>query len=44
MLDPQVIDVDSGEKLPAGQVGEICIRTPYLMKEYLNRPKVNSHA
>nr|CAH0109907.1 unnamed protein product [Daphnia galeata] len=35
----KVIDSDTGEKLGANQVGEICIQSPFMLKEYLNKPK-----
>ncbi|EFX71605.1 hypothetical protein DAPPUDRAFT_59924, partial [Daphnia pulex] len=34
-----VIDCDTGEKLGPNQVGEICLQSPFMLKEYLNRPK-----
>ena len=37
----QVIDVQTGRKLGPGQVGEICVHNPFMMKEYLNRPNVS---
>ncbi|XP_046656300.1 4-coumarate--CoA ligase 1-like [Daphnia pulicaria] len=35
----KVIDCDTGEKLGPNQVGEICLQSPFMLKEYLNRPK-----
>jgi len=29
---------DDGEEVPEGKVGELCLRTPAVMKEYWNRP------
>jgi fatty-acyl-CoA synthase len=37
-LDIRIID-DSGAELPRGTTGEICIRTPAMMKGYWNRPE-----
>lgn len=33
-----VVDRDTLEKLPAGELGELCITSPYTIKEYLNKP------
>lgn len=35
MVDVQVVD-DSGSPLGTGETGEICLRSPYTLKEYLN--------
>jgi len=35
----KVIDVHTGEKLGPNQIGEICAKSPYLLKEYRNNPK-----
>lgn len=35
---------DQGEVLPAGQVGEICVRSPGLFKEYFQNPRANEEA
>lgn len=32
-------DVDTGEELPIGKEGEICIHTPSMMTEYINNPE-----
>lgn len=32
-------DVDTGEELPIGTEGEICIHTPSMMTEYINNPE-----
>jgi acyl-CoA synthetase (AMP-forming)/AMP-acid ligase II len=37
-----VVDVDSGEPLPANESGEIWIRGPQVMKGYLNRPRATA--
>lgn len=36
----KVIDRDTGEKLGPNQVGEICVKSPFMLTEYLNRPEV----
>lgn len=36
----QVVDVETGEKFGPNQVGEICLQTPFMLKEYLNNPQV----
>ncbi len=38
----QVIDNDTGVKLGANQVGEICVKSPFMLTEYLNNPEVSS--
>ncbi|XP_076032607.1 putative 4-coumarate--CoA ligase 3 [Oratosquilla oratoria] len=38
----KVVDVSTGESLPANGVGEICIKTPAMMTGYLNRPDATS--
>ena len=35
----KILDPETGEKLGPGQIGEICGKTPTLMKEYLNKPE-----
>jgi acyl-CoA synthetase (AMP-forming)/AMP-acid ligase II len=42
-VDIQIRDAD-GAILGAGQTGEICLRTPTLMKGYWNRPKATADA
>jgi fatty-acyl-CoA synthase len=37
MADVKIVD-DDGLELPAGAIGEICLRTPYLLREYLGDP------
>ncbi|XP_046459255.1 4-coumarate--CoA ligase-like isoform X1 [Daphnia pulex] len=39
MCKLKVIDNDTGVKLGANQVGEICVKSPFMLTEYLNRPE-----
>ena len=37
----RINDPDTGNILGPGQVGEICVQTPYMLKEYFKRPEVH---
>lgn len=39
MADVKVVDYDSGDELPQGEVGEILATAPYTMDEYFERPE-----
>lgn len=39
MADVKIVDYDSGDELPRGEVGEILTTAPYSMKEYFERPE-----
>ncbi|GED34393.1 class I adenylate-forming enzyme family protein [Brevibacillus centrosporus] len=43
-LDVQVkiLDPETGEEVPAGQVGEVAIKSPYLFKGYLHNPEATA--
>ncbi len=36
--DSKVIDMETGEELPVGQTGELCVKGPQVMKGYWNMP------
>ena len=40
----KVVDVATGAALPPGQTGEVCMRGPFVMKGYLNRPEATAQA
>ncbi|MGJ7912353.1 AMP-binding protein [Neobacillus sp. LXY-1] len=37
--DSKIISIDTGEPLPVGEIGEIVIKGPQIMKGYWNRPE-----
>ena len=38
-----IFQVDSTEPMPVGEIGEICVRGPQIMKGYWNRPEETEH-
>lgn len=38
MVEVKVVDYDSGDELPTGEIGEILASAPYTMTEYFERP------
>ena len=35
----KIVDTKTGERLPPGKPGELCVKGPYVIKGYLNMPK-----
>jgi len=40
----KLVDPGSGEEIPLGEAGEICIKGPLVMQGYLNKPEETRHA
>ena len=38
----KVAQPETGKVLPVGEIGEFCVRSPYLMKEYFHMPEVTA--
>lgn len=43
-LEPRIVDLDTGEPLPAGQTGEFCIRGYSVMECYYGEPELTEEA
>lgn len=43
-VEMRIVNPESGEELPRGETGEIIMRSDFLMKEYLGKPKETAQA
>ncbi|MGB5912601.1 MAG: AMP-binding protein [Promethearchaeia archaeon] len=43
-VELKIVDPDTGEEVPLGEPGEICVRGPLVMQEYYNKPEETKKA